>query len=86
MMQRELADGTIQDFTPKEMAEYETAQINSATEKVKFDADKWKRDRASAYLPDSEQLDMLYWDMKNGTTTFIDHRDSVKAVHPKAVA
>lgn len=43
----------------------------------------WEEARKQAYLPIEDQLDMLYHDMKTGTTTFISHRDSVKAAHPK---
>ena len=77
-MERELADGTIREFTVEEAEEH----VNSQNF---IDPMKWKHDRKAAYLSVGEQLDMLYWDMKNGTTAFIDHRDAVKAAHPKPV-
>ena len=39
--------------------------------------------RASAYKPIAEQLDMQYWDKVNGTTTWQDHINEVKAKYPK---
>ena len=35
------------------------------------------------YLPEEEQLDMQYWDLVNGTTTWKDHVAAVKAKYPK---
>jgi len=39
--------------------------------------------RANEYPPIGDQLDMAYWDRKNGTTTLDDAIDAVKAAHPK---
>lgn len=39
--------------------------------------------RQLAYKPLAEQLDMMYWDKVNGTTTWQDHIDQVKADNPK---
>ena len=39
--------------------------------------------RQDAYLPLSEQLDMMYWDAVNGTTTWQDHIAQVKEDNPK---
>jgi hypothetical protein len=39
--------------------------------------------RQSAYLPIAEQLDMMYWDNVNGTTTWKDHIAQVKSDNPK---
>jgi NAD-dependent DNA ligase len=43
----------------------------------------YKEQRAMAYKPLAEQLDMQYWDKVNGTTTWQDHIDTVKAQYPK---
>jgi len=43
----------------------------------------YKGQRQREYASLQDQMDMLYWDRKNGTTTFVDHRDTVKAKHPK---
>lgn len=39
--------------------------------------------RKIAYGDLGTQLDMIYWDQKNDTTTFKDHIDQVKADNPK---
>ena len=44
---------------------------------------KYRRDRKDEYLTIEEQLDLLYWDGVNGTTTWADHITEVKANHPK---
>ena len=47
------------------------------------DPDQYKYDRQQAYAPLEEQLDMQYWDRVNGTSTWKEHIDAVKAAHPK---
>tara|TARA_R100000278_G_scaffold40105_2_gene35257 strand:+ start:312 stop:608 length:297 start_codon:yes stop_codon:yes gene_type:complete len=44
---------------------------------------KYKSDRAAAFASIGDQLDMQYWDKKNGTTTWVDHVAKVKADNPK---
>ena len=39
--------------------------------------------RASQYLSWQEQMEMIYKDQKNGTTTFKDHCDKVRSDNPK---
>jgi hypothetical protein len=41
------------------------------------------RERRDAYGNIGAELDMLYWDQVNDTTTFKDHVAAVKAAHPK---
>jgi hypothetical protein len=53
-------------------------QVNSWT-----DPEQYKYDRQQAYASIEEQLDMQYWDSVNGTTTWKDHINQVKAAHPK---
>jgi len=46
-------------------------------------ANEYKQKRIKAY-PDLEaQLDMQYWDKKNGTTTWVDAISKVKSDNPK---
>lgn len=47
------------------------------------DPDQYKYDRQAAYASITEQLDMQYWDRVNGTSTWKEHIDAVKAAHPK---
>jgi hypothetical protein len=44
---------------------------------------KYRQDRKNAYHTIEEQLDLLYWDQVNDTTTWKDHVAKVKADHPK---
>ena len=44
---------------------------------------KYQRDRATAYPSIQDQLDMQYWDKKNGTTTWVDAIAKVKSDNPK---
>ena len=39
--------------------------------------------RVLAYGSTGSQLDMQYWDRVNGTSTWKEHIDAVKAAHPK---
>ena len=39
--------------------------------------------RRTEYLPFEDQLEMIYKDQKNGTTTFKDHCDKVRSDNPK---
>ena len=39
--------------------------------------------RAFQYPSIQDQLDMQYWDKKNGTTTWVDAIDKVKSDNPK---
>ncbi len=50
---------------------------------AEHNATQYQRDRAEAYAPIADQLDMQYWDSVNGTTTWADHIAAVKAAHPK---
>lgn len=43
----------------------------------------YQQQRKIAYASIQEQLDMQYWDKINGTTTWKDHIDSIKAQYPK---
>ena len=48
-----------------------------------FAATKYQRDRAAEYPILQDQLDMQYWDKKNGTTTWVDAIAKVKTDNPK---
>jgi hypothetical protein len=59
------------------IAEYETAG-NTAEANAAIDAT-----RRTQYLSWQEQMEMIYKDQKNGTTTFKDHCDKVRSDNPK---
>ena len=59
----------------------EQSKIDAArTELAKLD---YKIKRIQAYPSLSDQLDMQYWDKKNGTTTWVDAIAKVKSDNPK---
>ena len=74
--QIEWLDGT----TPIPKADIEAKMVEVQAE---YDANQYQRDRATAYPTIQDQLDMQYWDNINGTTTWEDAIDKVKADNPK---
>ena len=50
---------------------------------LEWDSIKYQRDRETSYPSIQEQLDMLYWDRKNGTKKWEESIDKVKADNPK---
>jgi hypothetical protein len=56
----------------------ETARLQTES-----DATQYQRDRAAAYAPLGDQMDMQYWDALNSTTTWADHIARVKEDYPK---
>ena len=50
---------------------------------AEYDAKNYQRDRAAEYPTLQDQLDMQYWDEKNGTTTWVDAIAKVKSDNPK---
>ena len=50
---------------------------------AEYDAQAYARNRASAYDSIGNQLDMIYKDMKDGTTTHKASVEVVKAKYPK---
>jgi hypothetical protein len=51
--------------------------------KKEWDAIEYSRKRKSFYPPITEQLDMIYWDMVNGTSAWKEQIDLVKFTYPK---
>ena len=50
---------------------------------AEYDAQAYARNRASAYPSTGDQLDMIYKDTKNSTTTHADAVEAVKTKWPK---
>ncbi len=63
--------------TAEQLASYETAG-NAAEANAAIDAT-----RRTQYLSWQQQMEMIYKDQKNGTTTFKDHCDKVRSDNPK---
>jgi hypothetical protein len=68
------------EFTDSDYAQAITDLANS-----KFDQQEngYKTARQEAYGSIANQLDMQYWDLVNGTTTWKDHIAQVKTDNPK---
>ena len=63
--------------TDEQLASYETA-ANTRESNAQVDAT-----RKSQYGSWESQMEMIYKDQKNGTTTFKDHCDKVRSDNPK---
>ena len=50
---------------------------------AEYNSKQYQRDRAKAYPSIQEQLDMQYWDKVNGTDTWEQAINAVKAQYPK---
>ena len=61
------------------------AEFDAEVKRLKdeYNASQYKRDRAKAYPSPQDQLDMMFWDKKNGTTTWQDAIAKVKTDIPK---
>ena len=64
--------------TADQLASYETAG-NAEEANASIDAT-----RQTQYLSWQQQMEMIYKDQKNGTTTFKDHCDKVRSDNPKS--
>ena len=64
-------------------AEYEQAIEDLAQSKLNQQDNGYKRARQEAYPSIGDQLDMLYWDKVNDTTTWKDAIADVKTDNPK---
>ena len=65
-------------------AEEETARDAEETAAAAYKAaNAYKSARRTAYPTVEEQMDMQYWDKKNGTTTWVDAITKVKTDNPK---
>jgi hypothetical protein len=51
---------------------------------AEYNSKQYQRDRAKAYPSIQEQLDLQYWDKVNGTDTWEQAINAVKAQYPKS--
>jgi len=73
-------DGVVMDLDDND---YEQLIIDRADARYDIQQNGWIEDRLQAYGSWQQQLDMIYWDGVNGTTTWADHIAEVKANNPK---
>ena len=76
-------NGDTQDTITALDANNNTVNIDWTKVNAWVDPDQYKYDRQQAYASLEDQLDMQYWDRVNGTSTWKEHIDAVKAAHPK---
>jgi hypothetical protein len=77
-------DGIHYLHTPEDIIEIDTYEADYLADKANYEANhRYKDDRKKAYGAIEDQLDMIYWDQVNGTTTFKDHVTTVKTTYPK---
>ena len=70
--------------TPSGKIPTETAIIAEQNRLIAvWESNEYQRKRAKAYPPMGQQLDMQYHDSVNGTTTWLDAINAVKALYPK---
>ena len=67
---------TVEEFTSDEVA----AKQANVTENAKV---AYRKKRTFSYPSIGEQLDLLYWDKKNGTNKWVEAVDKVKSDNPK---
>lgn len=75
-----MVDGVQVEISPEEEA---LILVEWDANAVKAANDAWKESRIMAYGSFGEQLDMMYHDELDGTTTWKDHVAAVKAQFPK---
>ena len=63
--------------------DFEQMVVDCANGKFDNQENGYKEARQQAYGSIAEQLDMQYWDLVNGTTSWKDHIAQVKADNPK---
>jgi len=68
------------DLTGDEIAARELEVIE---EEEKVLLNKYKKLRKGEYCSIEDQLDMIYWDKINDTTTWVDHISTIKNKYPK---
>jgi len=84
---RDKGDGKvfIEEWNAKDKVKPTDSQLNALeTDATKLlNNAKVDKKRRKEYLSWKEQLEMIYKDQKNGTTTYKDHCDKVRSDNPK---
>ena len=81
-------NGNRVQFTAQEETARDTEEAQWLIDKAAYDALQYQRDRATiaekgGYPDVGDQLDMIYHDQVDGTTTFKDAIKAIKDAHPK---
>ena len=77
--------GDVLTWESKDITQPTDSEIKSEVTRLQteWEYNKYQRDRQTAYPSLADQLDMQYWDKKNGTTTWVDAIAKVKSDNPK---
>jgi len=75
-------DGSEDHLIPSDQIKITEEEANTLADQ-EFNACPYNEKRKVTYKSIEEQLDMQYWDKVNGTTTWQDHINEVKAKYPK---
>ena len=62
---------------------HEAIQVKLKELQAEYDAQEYARNRSSEYPTWQEQMDMQYWDAKNGTKKWQEAIEAVKTKYPK---
>ena len=76
-------DGTTYPEDDWEIGEGTEKEINVLLKKQDDDNEKWNFKRMRSYKSIIDQIDLMYWDQKNGTNNWEKHIDKVKSDYPK---
>ena len=70
----------------KDITQPTDSEINAEITRLQTEHDnnKYQRDRKPLYPSIEDQLDMQYWDKKNGTNKWVEAVDKVKSDNPKS--
>jgi hypothetical protein len=70
----------VDNYTPPTEEDVQAKLVSMVSD---WDAQEYARNRATAYPSTGDQLDMMYKDNKNSTTTHADAVEAVKTKWPK---
>ena len=78
-------DSTITFWSDDSVKKPTDSEINAELTKLEteYKNKKYQRDRVAEYPTLQDQLDMQYWDKKNGTNKWVEAIDKVKSDNPK---
>ncbi len=80
MARNQLINGKLVPLTKEEETARDAEEAQAKIDKAAYG---YKSERRASYPSIREQLDMQYWDKKNGTTTWVDAITKVKTDNPK---
>lgn len=81
-----VVDGVNWLLTEEERLDLENREAAHKLKQADYIArEKYKDDRRKEYGSIEDQLDKMYWDQVNGTSTWKDHIDIIKTKYPKPI-